>query len=32
MSKTIDLILSNPDGLDGFLTYNFLYALIHKLD
>jgi len=26
MSKTIDLILSNPDGLDGFITDKLWYA------
>lgn len=32
MSKTIDLILSNPDGLDGFITDKLWYAQKHKED
>ena len=32
MGKTIDLILSNPDGLDGFITDKLWYAQKHKED
>lgn len=32
MSKTINLILSNPDGLDGFITDKLWYAQKHKED
>ena len=32
MPKTIDLILSNPDGLDGFLVDKLWYAQKHKED
>ena len=32
MGKAIDLILSNPDGLDGYITDKLWYAQKHKED
>ena len=32
MVKSIDLILSNPDGLDGYIADKLWYAQKHKED